>query len=102
MNLNNRTFKQETVVVALNRLFTNSFFDITTLNKTALVAEVIIPVEQQRILDALHCVYYNTMTKEFREDLAEMIQNLFKDFFEVESHRIKFREIIKEFDKVKA
>lgn len=98
MNLTDRAFKQEAVIIALNKLFSDGWFSVSNLNSIAALAEIIIPSEKQKIFQAIHCVSYNTMNKEFREDLTELIHDIFKEFFELESHQIKFTEIIREIE----
>lgn len=98
MNLTEHVFKQEAVILALKKLFSDNYFDVTSLNRIALLADIIIPSDKQKLFNTLHCVHYNTMSREFREDLAETIQNQFEEYFEIESHKIQFTEIVREIE----
>lgn len=101
MNLTERAFRQEAVIIALNKLFSDNWFSVSQLNSAAVLAEIIIPAEKQKIFQAIHCVHYNAMSKEFREDLSELIHSIFKDFFDIESHQIKFETLIREIEFIK-
>lgn len=98
MHLTNQRFKQEAVIIVLSKIFRDDWFCVSKLKHAATIAEVVIPKEKQQIFDAMHCIHYNTMPKEFREDLAEIVIELFKDYFETESHKVHFVEIIREIE----
>lgn len=101
MNLSESTFKQEAVIVALKKLFDSSWFNVSALNDIAKLCDIVIPSEQQKIFQALHCVHYNTMSKDFREDLVEVIKKIFEDFFQVEAYKMEFTEIVRELEHIK-
>ena len=70
----------QTAAHALNTMFNSKgHFSVCTVNRCAEVCQIVIPVERQRVYDAIHCVHWNEMTEEYRKMIVAMVLDDFRD-----------------------
>jgi len=64
--------KQEAAKIAITELFEKNWFDICTIDKVDKLLGVI-QSPRHPTWNAMHCIYYNKMSKEFREWLYSSV-----------------------------
>lgn len=62
------------VTAALDRLFTNQWFDICTLRGVSELMGLSTDSEAYKALHTLHCVHYNKMNPELRDLIPELVR----------------------------
>ena len=68
------TTTQMAVASALNKILTQSYFDICTIDKCAEALNIRVKDKQEyKILSTLHCVNYGQMPRELRSQLPKLI-----------------------------
>lgn len=55
----------------------DGFFSVSRFNQLAAMAGVYISRQDQLYFDAIHCVHYRDMTREFKESLVQQIGSIF-------------------------
>ena len=62
-------FELQACELRLKKLFSQTYFSVCDVNSVIKVTGAIPPKRLQNVLDVLHCVDYNEMTQEFRDEL---------------------------------
>lgn len=76
--------KEETVKLALKKLFNASYFDICIINNLLQLTNTLPDGDTYKMLNSIHCVNYSTMSKEYRSWLFDTVVSMFKfDGFEL-------------------
>lgn len=56
----------------------DKWFNICTIDQCVKVAQIVIPVERYRIYHAAHCISWNNMLPDFRQQLIAMVLDDFR------------------------
>lgn len=69
----------QTVAHALQKMITGQrYFDVCTIDKCREVANIVIPRERRLIYSACHCLNYDEMLPDFRQNLIAMVLDDFR------------------------
>jgi len=66
-------FEKQAVVLALRRMFTDSYFNICTVDACVKVVGCIPPRDMYNALSAIHCAKWADMTPEFRDEVKRNV-----------------------------
>ncbi len=69
--------KEQTVKIALKKLFNQNSFSICTVDELLKITNTIPDKATYQLLHAMHCVNYSDMTKEYRDWLFKTTMGLF-------------------------
>ena len=72
-------FTRQAIATSLKKMFSQGYFDICTIDNCLKLAKITPPCGQYEALRVLHCVHYNDMDSEFREQLFNRVMALFSD-----------------------
>jgi len=67
------TFQEETVRIALKKMFKDGHFNICTIDKCIRISGIHVPKEEYDCWSALHCVDYKKMEVNFQKELFESV-----------------------------
>ena len=70
-------FQKQAITIALREMFEGSHFSICTVDQCIKVAGVIPPAADYAALSALHCVHWNKMPADFRQQVFVKTLELF-------------------------
>ncbi len=70
--------KKLVVQTAINKLFTDKYFSVCTLDRVMEVMNISQNTDAYKQLHALHCVHYSDMTKEMRDVLPLLVNEALK------------------------
>lgn len=65
--------QQETVKIAIKKLFDQSYFSITNFDDLLKITNSICDSKTHDLLHAIHCVHYDKMTPEYRKWLFQTV-----------------------------
>lgn len=65
------------IATAFRKMFSQSYFDICTVDQCLKLAGVIAPRKPYQILHTLHCVHYSDMPRELAEKIPELLRQCF-------------------------
>ena len=54
------------------------YCDVCAIRESAKIANIVIPEERISLYHTMHCIYWNAMTPEYRNELAAMILDDFR------------------------
>lgn len=75
--MNDDTFNEETVRLALRRMFNGNYFDICVVRRCLDAAGCVAPSDQLDALAPLHCVEWGDMTPAMRDQVLRRTLDLF-------------------------
>lgn len=70
-------FQKQSVVLALTEMFEGTHFNICTVDRCLTIAKSIPPADDYNALRALHCVDWNKMPPDFRQQVFVKTLGLF-------------------------
>lgn len=70
-------FQKQAVVLALTKMFEGTYFDICTVDRCLAITQSIPPADCYNALRALHCVDWNKMPPDFRQQVFVKTLELF-------------------------
>jgi len=70
-------FEAQTIVLALQKMFDDGYFDICVVDKCLKLARSVPPAADYNVLCALHCVHWNKMESGFRTEVMKRTLALF-------------------------
>jgi hypothetical protein len=70
-------FQKQAIAIALREMFEGNHFNICTVDKCLKISGVIPPTADYEALSALHCVYWNKMPDNFRQQVFVKTLELF-------------------------
>lgn len=72
-------FEKEAIRLSLVRMFRPSgWFDICTIDTAARLIGIVIPRNTYEALRLLHCVHWNEMSQEMRQETAKTVLSIFE------------------------
>lgn len=70
-------FQQQAITIALREMFEGAYFSISTINQCLKIANSIPPAADYEALSALHCVHWDKMPADFRQQVLVKTLELF-------------------------
>jgi hypothetical protein len=79
-SMSNESFQDKAVKTALKDMFKSTgFFSICTIDKCCEILNVIPDKKEYDLLNVLHCIHWNKMEPDFREEVFLRTLNLFRN-----------------------
>ena len=72
------TMARDTVAHALQKMIKGSHLSICTVDRISSVCGVIIPAERRNVYSSIHCMNWNEMTPEYRQEIVAMLLDDFR------------------------
>lgn len=66
---------------SLHKMFNGRYFDVCTVDSCSGMAGIIICKERKEIYRSVHCMHYDEMLPEFRQQLLAMVMDDFRSIF---------------------
>lgn len=66
---------------SLQKMFTSSYFDVCTIRNCSDLCGIIISKERMLVYQTQHCIHWNEMLPEFRQQIMAMVMDDFRPIF---------------------
>lgn len=82
-NTNRANLQRQTVAHAIQKMMkSDKWFDVTCIKGCAKVCEICIPEERMDIYSAIHCIHWNEMLPDYRQQIIAMVLDDFRSILD--------------------